>query len=103
LNSRLNSSDAALKLMEAGKVYLVVRNLKKFERLNQKVAQKLIKAGYIETVLNSLERFEGLNHKMAFILTKAHGGLLNVLRGMKQFDERYHSDIALMLIKAGHE
>lgn len=51
----------ANRLIEAGKINLLIDNLEKFKKLDQEIALKLVEVKAVDSLVNNIEKFENLN------------------------------------------
>ncbi|MCK9439212.1 hypothetical protein M0Q39_04090, partial [Patescibacteria group bacterium] len=53
--------DLANRLIETGKINLLIDNLEKFKKLDQEIALKLVEVKAVDSLVNNIEKFENLN------------------------------------------
>jgi hypothetical protein len=62
------NKDLANRLIEAGKINLLIDNLEKFKKLDQEIALKLVEAKAVDSLVDNIEKFENLNRDFGYEL-----------------------------------
>ncbi len=76
----------ANKLIEAGKINLLVDNLIKFKGLNQEIALKLIEAKKPSSLIDNIERFDDLSRDFGYELISLSRDFLQIVKVNEYFN-----------------